>query len=122
VDIWDDTGDSIVEHVAGVDDFEVGRGDLPGSRSALASGAHYPATGQDLSVVEPKRNRELRPCVGARGQGIGLGEILEQFCLLLRRHADAAVRDGELDPVASVRHFAHLQRDLALLRELTGIA
>ena len=22
-DIWDDTGDSIVEHVAGVDDFEV---------------------------------------------------------------------------------------------------
>jgi hypothetical protein len=24
VDIWEDTGDSIVEHVAGVDDFEVG--------------------------------------------------------------------------------------------------
>jgi hypothetical protein len=23
VDIWDDTGDSIVEHVAGIDDFEV---------------------------------------------------------------------------------------------------
>jgi hypothetical protein len=23
VDIWDDTGDSIVEHVAGADDFEV---------------------------------------------------------------------------------------------------
>jgi hypothetical protein len=23
VDIWDDTGDSILEHVAGVDDFEV---------------------------------------------------------------------------------------------------
>jgi hypothetical protein len=23
VDIWDDTGDSIVEHVAGVDEFEV---------------------------------------------------------------------------------------------------
>jgi hypothetical protein len=23
VDIWDDTGDSIVEHVAGMDDFEV---------------------------------------------------------------------------------------------------
>jgi hypothetical protein len=29
VDIWDDTGDSIIEHVAGT----------------LASGAHYPATG-----------------------------------------------------------------------------
>ncbi len=25
VDIWDDTGDSIVEHVAGVDGFEVAR-------------------------------------------------------------------------------------------------
>jgi hypothetical protein len=25
VDIWDDTGDSIVEHVAGVDDFEVAK-------------------------------------------------------------------------------------------------
>jgi hypothetical protein len=23
VDVWDDTGNSIVEHVAGVDDFEV---------------------------------------------------------------------------------------------------
>ena len=23
IDIWDDTGDNIVEHVAGVDDFEV---------------------------------------------------------------------------------------------------
>jgi hypothetical protein len=42
VDIWDDTGDSIVEHVAGVDDFEGGGGDLPGSRSALASGAASP--------------------------------------------------------------------------------
>ena len=34
VNIWDDTGDSIVEHVAGVDDFRGGRGDLPGSSSA----------------------------------------------------------------------------------------
>jgi hypothetical protein len=46
VDIWDDTGDSIVEHVAGVDDFEVAEATyLPGSRGALASGAHHPATG-----------------------------------------------------------------------------
>ena len=40
LDIWDDIGDSIVEHVAGVDDFRGGRGDLPGSGGALASGAH----------------------------------------------------------------------------------
>jgi hypothetical protein len=38
VDIWDDTGDSIVEHVAGVDDFEVAEATLPGSRGALALG------------------------------------------------------------------------------------
>ncbi len=43
VDIWDDTGDSVVEHVAGVDDFEVADG-------ALASGAHYPATGHPGSA------------------------------------------------------------------------
>src|SRR5215472_1066042 len=59
--------------------------------------------------------------VAARGQGIGLGEILKQFRLLLRRHADAGIRDGKLHPLVSVRHLAHPQRDLALLRELTGI-
>jgi hypothetical protein len=40
VDIWDDTGDSIVEQVAGVDDFNV-----PGNSGAVASGAHYPTQG-----------------------------------------------------------------------------
>jgi hypothetical protein len=42
VDIWDDTGDSIVEHVAGVDDFEVAEATYRASRGALASGAHHP--------------------------------------------------------------------------------
>src|SRR5207249_2651186 len=37
--------------------------------------------------------------VAARGQGIGLGEILKQFRLLLSRHADAAILDSKLDPV-----------------------
>ena len=40
VDIWDDTGDSIVEHVAGVDDFEVAEA------TYLAKGAHHPAAGR----------------------------------------------------------------------------
>jgi hypothetical protein len=44
VDIWDDSGDSIVDHVAGVDDFEVA-GNLPGSSSALALGADHTAAG-----------------------------------------------------------------------------
>ena len=29
-----------------------------------------------------------------RGRGIGLGELLEQLCLLLRRHADASIGNG----------------------------
>jgi Peptidase family M3 len=33
---------------------------------------------------------------------IGLCEILKQLRLLLRRHADSAIRDRKLDPVASV--------------------
>src|SRR5262249_12752729 len=65
---------------------------------------------------------EPRAAVPPRGQGIGLREILEQLRLLLRCHADAAIRDRKLDPVASVRHLAHSQGDLALFRELAGIA
>ena len=42
--------------------------------------------------------------------------------LLLRRHADAGVGDGELDPVAAVADLARPQRHLALLGELAGIA
>jgi hypothetical protein len=65
---------------------------------------------------------EPRPAVAARGQGICLGEFLEQFRLLFGGQADAGIRDGKLDPVASVGHLAHPQGDLALFRELTGIA
>ena len=43
-----------------------------------------------------------------RGRGIGLGELLEQLRLLLRRHADAGIGHGELDPVASVDHPSRL--------------
>jgi hypothetical protein len=52
-----------------------------------------------------------------RGQGISLGEIL-----LLRRHTDAGIRNGKFDPFASVRHLANPQGNLALFRELVGIA
>src|SRR6266481_4143778 len=65
---------------------------------------------------------EARPAVAARGQGICLGKFLEQFRLLFGGEPDAGIRDGKLDPVATVRHVAYPQRDLALLRELTGIA
>src|SRR5262249_21301484 len=55
-------------------------------------------------------------------RGIGLAELPEQLGLLLRRHADAGIGHGQLDPVASVCHPARPQRDLALLGELEGIA
>jgi hypothetical protein len=45
VDIWDDTGDSIVEHVAGVDDFEVAEATYRAA-VALACGPHHPAAGR----------------------------------------------------------------------------
>src|SRR5215813_6393551 len=57
-----------------------------------------------------------------RGRGISLAEFLEQLCLLLRRHADAAVGHGKLDPVAFVNHPSRSQRDFALFGELARIA
>jgi hypothetical protein len=40
-------------------------------------------------------------------RAISLGEVLEQLRLLFRGQADAGIRDGKLDPVASVRHLAY---------------
>src|SRR6516165_2744751 len=57
-----------------------------------------------------------------RGRGISLAELLEQLRLLLRRHANASIRDGELDPVAAVNHPSRSQRDFALFGELAGVA
>ena len=62
------------------------------------------------------------PPKSLRGRGIGLGELLEQLRLLLRRHADASIGNGKLDPVASIGHPARLQLDLALFGELARIA
>src|SRR5207253_2045981 len=44
-----------------------------------------------------------------RGRGIGLGECLEQLRLLLRRHADATIGHGDLDPVASIDKLSRPQ-------------
>src|SRR3954454_11224628 len=57
-----------------------------------------------------------------RGRGIGLGELLEQLCLLLCGHADAGVGDRELDEVAAIAHLACRKLDLARFGELAGIA
>jgi signal transduction histidine kinase len=57
---------------------------------------------------------EPRSAVAARGEGIGLGEFLEQFRLLFGGRANAGICDSKLDPVAAVRHLAHPQRNFAL--------
>ncbi len=66
------------------------------------------------------RKAEAGSAIAPRGQGIGLAELLEQLRLLLRRHADAGVADGEVNPVASVGYLSRPQRDLALFGELAG--
>jgi hypothetical protein len=46
VDVWDSAANSILEHIAGIDDFEVAEAtDLSGSRGALADGANHAAAG-----------------------------------------------------------------------------
>src|SRR5215468_9735620 len=45
---------------------------------------------------------EPRPAEALSGRGIGLAELLEQPCLLLRSHANAGVSDRELNPLATV--------------------
>jgi hypothetical protein len=42
-----------------------------------------------------------RPSVSARGQGLGLSEILKQFRLLLRCHTDPSIHDGKLFGVSA---------------------
>ena len=56
-------------------------------------------------------------------RGVGLRELVEQRLLRFRADADARVGDGDLDPVA-VPSLAppQAQRDLAVVRELGGIA
>jgi hypothetical protein len=59
VDIWDDTGESIVEHVAGVDDFEVAQATY---RAAVA---RWPAPRitlrQGARVVHDAMSLDRRP-------------------------------------------------------------
>src|SRR5262249_42479053 len=55
-------------------------------------------------------------------RGISLAELLEQLGLLLRRHADAGVGDGELDEAAAIAHLAGRKLDLARFGELARIA
>src|SRR6516165_9805114 len=78
--------------------------------------AHHPRELARDSEPEPRSPEALS------GGGIGLAELPEQLCLLLRGHPDTGVGDGELDDVAAISHFACRKLDLARFGELTRIA
>src|ERR1700680_2063385 len=60
--------------------------------------------------------------VFARCSRGGLGELLEQFAHLLRRHADARIGHRERDPVATaLLPLASGDGDSAFLGELVGV-
>src|SRR5262249_51532599 len=65
---------------------------------------------------------EARAAEALSGRGVSLAGLLQQLCLFLRRHANASVSDGELNPAASVGDPTCLQLDLTLFGELAGIA
>ena len=89
---------------------------LPGSLVTVTS---PPIMRASLRVIAKS---EAGAAVLPGGRGIGLAEFLEQLRLLLRRHADAGVGHGDLDPIVPVDHPPDPQRHLALLGELAGIA
>jgi predicted pyridoxine 5'-phosphate oxidase superfamily flavin-nucleotide-binding protein len=60
--------------------------------------------------------------VFARCSRGGLGELLEQFAHLLRRHADTRIGHRERDPVATaLLPLASVDGDSAFLGELVGV-
>src|SRR5262249_50372451 len=64
---------------------------------------------------------EPRSAEALRGRGIGLTELLEQLCLLLRSHANAGVGARELAAAAAIAHLACRKLDAARFGELAGI-
>src|SRR6516165_5801342 len=75
--------------------------------------AHY--------LAEPLADREPKPGAAVfAGRGcVGLGELLEQLALLLRRHADARIGDLDDDAVAAVLlPLPRMEGDAAALSKL----
>jgi hypothetical protein len=76
IDIWDDTGNSIVEHVAGVDDFEVAEATY---RAAILRWPKARITlRQGIRVVERRRTAPGKQREGLAGvmHSLGLADCL----------------------------------------------
>jgi hypothetical protein len=74
VDIWDDTGDSIVEHVAGIDDFEVAEATYraavarwPAARITLRQGIRVVHENQSKTPPSLRRGSAEPLCSDAEG-------------------------------------------------------
>ena len=77
-------------------------------------------------VHQPRGDRQSQAGAAetAGGRAVGLLEDLEDHLLLLRRHADARIADGEVQHDLAVAHRFRpdLEHDLAALGELDGVA
>lgn len=86
------------------------------------------ALDRDLAAHEPakvlaERQAEPRTAVFGCDRRVGLREVRKQRVLLLLADADARIRYRDRDPVAAIDLLAlGRERDLAVLRELRGIA
>jgi hypothetical protein len=76
-----------------------------------------------LAEAFADREPEARAAVFASRGCIGLGEFLEQFAHLLRRHADTSVAHRDGDPVvATFLPLSCVDGDGAVVGELVGVA
>jgi hypothetical protein len=74
IDVWDDTGDRIVEHVAGIDDFEVAEATYraavarwPAARITLRQGARVVHENQSKTPPSFRRASAGPLCSDAEG-------------------------------------------------------
>src|SRR5262249_50590620 len=74
---------------------------------------HIPAHHARKLARNGKSKASAAEAVGSRG--IGLRKFLEQFRLLLGGHANTAVSNRDLEPVASIDEPSRLELDLAFL-------
>src|SRR5262249_60493305 len=94
----------------------------PETRSLCWPGRHRHVPAHHARGLAGDGQAEAGAAKALSGGSIGLAELFEQLCLLLRGHADAGVGDGELDEVAAIAHLACRKLDLARFGELAGIA
>src|SRR5262249_18604780 len=90
---------------------------------ALALLARYRyVTTHHAGELAGDREPQPGPTITSGGRSVGLAELLEQLGLLLWRHADAGIGHSDFDPVVAIRHLPNMQRNLAFLSELAGVA